>query len=135
MSNVLKRITARAKQIRKHRPGMVWSDAISKATKQLKSEGVIGTANPQMSGHKKRTTKRRTTRTKAPRAKRTASPAPPRMQFENESISSLKSRAKKILKDQLGRKLAQKSLATGKRVKKKLGKEASAIRAQIIKFN
>jgi hypothetical protein len=132
MSNALKKITARAKQIHRRHPRMKWTAAISQASKELKRSGSIGNGSPQVSGHKKRTTKRRA---KPSQAKRTVSPAPPRAQFENESISSLKSRAKKILKDQLGRKLAQKSLATGKRVKKKLGKEASAIRAQIIKFN
>ncbi len=132
MSNALKKITARAKQIHRRNPRMKWTAAISMASKELKREGTIGTASSKMSGHKRSPRKRSA---KPARKKRTVSPAAPRMQFENESIASLKSKAKKILKDQLGRKLAQQSLATGKRVKKKLRKEASAIRAQIIKFN
>jgi hypothetical protein len=131
MSNPLKKITARAKQIHRKHPRMKWTAAISQASKELKRSGSIGGGSSQMSGHKKRAATHRA----KPSRKRTVSSVPKAAGLEGASIGSLKSAAKKILKEQLGKKLAQKSLTAGKRAKKKLGKEAAAIRAQIIKFN
>ena len=129
MSNALTKITTRAKLIHRKKKGK-WSAAIKQATAELKREGKIGGTSSQVSGHrkaKKRTVKRS--------RKRSVSNVSRPAGIEGASISSLKSAAKKILKDQLGRKLAQKSLAHGVRNRKKLAKQAAAIRAQLIKFN
>lgn len=50
------------------------------------------------------------------------------------TLAGIKSAAKKMLTEQLGKKLVKQSLATRKRDRRKFGKEATAIKRQIRKF-
>jgi hypothetical protein len=62
MSATLKKITARAKQIRKSHPSMKWTSAIKQASAELKRSGAIGvTAKPKRrsAGKKRRSSKKR----------------------------------------------------------------------------
>ena len=58
MSNKLKRITTRAKQIRKHKPAMAWTDAVKAASREIMAGKKVGTTkNANM---KKRSTASKT---------------------------------------------------------------------------
>jgi hypothetical protein len=112
MANALKKITDRAKQIRKKQPGKKWATAVKEAGRDYRAGKISGTKSPRkISGAKK----------KSPAKKRSIGSATP------PTGGSLEAQLKKKLTEQLGWMLVQVRTAKGVTQKRALNKKAAEI--------
>ena len=114
MSNTLKKITNRAKEIRRKQPGIAWKTAVRKAGAEYRAKG---------------STK-----------KRSAGSTRKRQPSKNKGTTSLVgagsspiTQVKQQLRDQLGRALLSKELSRKKTDKRKAQKRISEIRGKLRK--
>jgi hypothetical protein len=156
MSAVLKKITARAKQIRRKHPSMKWTNAIKQASKELKGAAPAA----KKSARKKKATRKvdhhqTGSRKSLRRDKQRSAGAPGKRvtqwgstyyeRRKNRSdipgtlagigAATLKSELKSRLEDQLGKAYVAKDKAKLKRDKKKKQKQITAIRADLRKLS
>lgn len=108
--SLIKRITARAKAIRKG-TGMKWLTALKKAGAELRG---------------KKTVKRKPATKRAKTVKRSAPAA-----ADRPGLAPAKSEYRKALEDNLARLLFRREMATGKRDRRKLTKHINEIRADL----
>ncbi|MES3018588.1 MAG: hypothetical protein V4721_12445 [Bacteroidota bacterium] len=117
MSNALKKITTRAKQIRRSHPGIAWKTAIKRAGAEYRGgKKTVSRSAPKKS--KKRSVQKRKTRAVAVTAVHGNGESP---------ITMIKS----MLKTRLGKALLRKELAKGKRDKRREQKTINSIRQQL----
>jgi hypothetical protein len=134
--SALKKITARAKQIRKAHPSMKWMSAIKKASVEfnLNKTGVRNKTK-----HPRRAKKKTTMRSR--RRKVSAIDTVSRTHTDynkpevNISIGGLKTVLRKKLNQALDKKVIRKFHATGKRQKKKIQKEINAVKSELRKLS
>lgn len=121
-TTALKKITTRAKAIRKKKPGISWNTAIKTASKEYKG-GKISGVKKKKSAPRKRvgTVKKKTTRSK-PKV---------RVGEVAMTVSQQERSLLKGLKDNLGRTLMEIDTARTKTDKKRLRKKAADIRKKI----
>jgi uncharacterized protein YeeX (DUF496 family) len=126
MSNHLKQITARAKQLRRAHPSMKWIVAIKTASAEYRGG--------KRSAPKKKATVRKKAAPKKRRAHKAIAGPTVRRKVSGESISGLKSKLKDHYKNQLGKELVKRDLSTKKREKSKLTKKITEIRNHLKKL-
>lgn len=163
MSNVLTKITARAKLIRKAQPNKKWTDCIKQASRELKSGKATGTTAKK--GVKKAATKKRKPsatrqtgvskltvdrkrKAKAP-GKRLVKHAGAKStvyyerrknrsdkpgQLAGVSSATLKTALRNRLEEKLGKTFVDKTKATTKRAATKIQKSITAIKAELRKL-
>jgi hypothetical protein len=115
--NALKKITTRAKQIRKSHPGITWKSAVKRAGAEYRA----GKKSPSRTKPKKSRSARAPKKRLTPiigKKKTGAGPSP---------VTAVKAG----LKERLGRLLLRKELATTKRDKRKIQKEISVARRRL----
>jgi len=148
MANHLKKITTRAKQLRKSHPNTSWINCVKKASAEYRS-GSIGAAKPK----KKKAYQTGTTtkaidkriKAKAPGKRKSATG---RKYFERRanrsdmpgtltgvSSATLTSALKNRLKDQLGKQLVKRETATTKRDRKAAQKLVSDTKSKLRKLS
>ena len=156
MSNIIQKISARAKQIRKAHPSKKWTDCIKQASREIKAGKPGSTA--KKSG--KRSTKRKPakyrqtggTTVKADRKRKAKAPGKRisktgRVYYERRknrsdrpgalsgvSAASLKTELRRKLEERLGMQEVKKFKARLKRDKTKIQKDISAIKAELRKL-
>jgi hypothetical protein len=123
-TNTLKKITSRAKQLRKKRPGISWKSAVKSAGLEYR-QGKIGKAKRKASPKKKTPAKRK--RVGAAKKKTTTQK---KVEISVGTVAGHMGAAKKMLLDDIGRKDAQIFAATKKSVKNKLRKQLTKLKAQ-----
>lgn len=158
MSNIIKKISARAKQIRKAHPSMKWQSCIKQASKELKGGKTTAKKKSAKKKSAKKVSYRQTgsTTRKADR-KRSAKVPGKRVvkhagtkstvyyerrrnrsdkpgSLSGVSVSSLKKAVADRLKEQLGKTFVAKSFAKTKRASKKLQKKITSIKTEIRKL-
>ena len=146
MSNVLKKITARAKQLRKEHPNSKWALLVKKAGAEYRS-GKLGARKPKpkvwQTGH---TTKRvdRRYKAKKPGKRKSKSGKVYTERRKNRSdipgtltgisTGTLKSAMKNRLKESLGKQLVRREMATTAKAFHTAGKQIKETRSQLRKL-
>jgi len=143
-NTALKKITTRARQIRKAHPSMQWKNAIKKAgaeyrsgskkTGGVKKKKVYQTGssvkrNDSLRKAKKPGVRRSATGRKYTERRKNRSDLPGKL--TGVSAATLKSELKGRLKESLGKQLVRRELATTKRDKKKIQKTVLATKLQL----
>jgi len=112
MSSIIKRITARAKSIRKG-TGMKWLTALKKAGAELRG---------------KKATRKKSSKSKTKtRVKRLA----PAVDNFRPGLATAKSEYRKAIEDNLSKLLLRKELTPGKRDKRKIQKQINEVRSDL----
>lgn len=154
MSNALKKITTRAKQLRKKHPNSKWTSLIKKAGAEYRN-GKLGSATRKKVAKKKRSPNRQTGTSSTVYDKRRSARAPGKRRsasgrsyterrknrsdapgkLTGVSASTLKSELKNRYKESLGKQLVRRELAPNKRARKKVQKQVLATKLQLRKLN
>lgn len=159
MSNIIKQISARAKQIRKAHPSMKWTNAIKQASKELKGKSKPGSTRKksgtaakkkaakkvslhQTGSSNKKRDRKRVARTPGKRVSKTGKVYYERRKNRSDkpgslsgvSASTLKSALRVQLEERLGKSFVQMNKATTKRAKKKIQKNITSIKAELRKL-
>jgi hypothetical protein len=121
--NRLKRITTRAKAIRKAHPNMQWVNAVRQAAKELKSGKVSGT--------KKKSSPKKKKKVGAVKRTRTVSSAPRKV----GTVAHTRSKLKQQLNEQLAWALLAKESAAKVRDRKKKAKKVTEIKRELRAIN
>lgn len=152
MSNIIKQISTRAKQIRKKHPAIKWQTAIKQASRELK-----GKSNPviKKAGKKKSKVKVWQTGTSVTVADRKRKAKPPgkrlskkgKVYYERRknrsdkpgmlsgiSSTSLKTALRNRLEDKLGKEFVRKTKAATKTAKRKIQKAITATKTELRKL-
>lgn len=147
MSNHLKKITVRAKQLQKKHPRTPWTELISKASRQLKSEGKIGAAKKKSnrqtgSSHKLRDSARsarppgkRTSKSGAAYYERRKNRSDKPGSLTGVSASTLLAEARRRINTDIDKLVVRKFRAPGKRDKKKIQKTITQKKSQLRKLS
>lgn len=126
MSNIISRISKRAKAIRRIHPSKKWQDCIKQASREIKS------GSPKKSPRKKVSGVKSKTRKKAVRKLAAAHKREGKIIRSLGSVSSHVSQAKKILKDEIAWNqasiLTAKSAKTKRNLRKMVAKKLSLYR-------
>jgi|SRR5882672_3278759 len=130
-TTTLKKITTRAKQIRKKQPGISWRSAVKKAGAEYRGGKIRKTrkARKTRPARKKKAVPRKRVKAtkKAPRSR-------VKIRVSSGTVSGHMGAAKKMLLDDIGRKDAQIFAATKKIVKRKLQKQLNKMKQQYRKL-
>ena len=120
-ASTLKKITTRAKAIRKKKPGIKWVTAVKQAGAEYRKKG-----KPRKKSAKKKRPARKTTR----RRKKTVGARVGRVSGQ-PTVAQLKRAAKDLLEVRLGKNLVSIEKAKGVRAKKKLQKVKAKIKKEL----
>lgn len=147
MSNALKKITTRAKQLQKKHPNTKWVNLVKKAGADYRAGklGKVGVAAKpkkktwQTGSSVKRKDKQRKALAPGKRTSATGHKYTERRKNRSDvpgtltgvSAATLTSELKSRIKEKLGKQLVRKELATTKRDRTKLGKEVRATKLQL----
>jgi hypothetical protein len=150
MSNHLKKITARAKQIRKAHPAMKWTNAIKQASREYRG-GSVGavkkkSANRQTGTSNKQYDVKRSARPPGARIPRGGSKVTYYERRKNRSdkpgtvtgtktVSQLKAMMLAKLKEDMGKQLLKKECATSAKAFRSAGQKIIELRKQINKIS
>lgn len=158
MSNIIQKIAARAKQIRKAKPSIAWQAAIKQASKELKGSKPGSTAKKSGRIPKKKAAKKSANRqtgvSNNKRDKQRVAKAPGKrlsktgkVYYERRknrsdkpgalsgiSAASLKTALRTRLEERLGKAFVSHTKATTKRAKKAIQKTITSIKAELKKL-
>ena len=119
-SNALKKITSRAKSIRRAHPGVSWKSAVKKAGAEYRAGTISGVkkkkSRRKISGVKRKSTPKKRTVTRMHKV---------------GSVTQTKAALKRQLKEELGALLVRREDTKGVRKKREISKKAAAKRKMI----
>lgn len=130
MANALHKITIRAKKIRKNRPGMKWKTAIKEASADYHAGRIRNKINHKPAKSHKRHSRKKVSAIETKSKVHTDYNKPE----VNISIGGLKRQLRKKLNETLDKKVIRKFRATGKRERRKIQKEITAVKSELRKL-